>query len=742
MMGVAPEVGTRAETLDSEPVCLFVEAGGPVRFTLAKLPGGGFQVDQPICLQLLTQDGATVWLSNCYSSVIRSGSVLFCLGKVQTRAGSVFEFTDRFQPGLEKGCLMLSREVEVRRRADVDAGFLSRFSVRASTPQPLKQYEVFIPGIWYLDNRNVPAHALAGDLSEDYFICREDRIPIPLVMMRNKLQGATLTLIHCSPDGSTCLADYEADRVVNPQIQVASLGVLNQPNAAAALYYPASEGQRSYLRRGPDRGSRTQPEGWVERFHPVQPGVKHAYTLLIALSQEAGFPEAMRHAWRLGFEQLHPPVATVDVAACFEASIQLIARWSRITRGAPGVPFRLRLPQGELEDEEKINYQMGFVGQQIPLAYHLLRYGLLHTNEALVQKGEATLDFWATNSLTPEGLPRTWFDTWPEPHWRRYNTFLRVASDGMVGAVLAYDVMAAAGRPKAEWLAFCRKFGDWLVARQQPDGSWYREYNFDSTPASTGKQNSSHPIRYLVDLFKLTGDRQYLEAALRAGAWCWTNTHQAFCYVGGTVDNPNVMDKEAGFIALDAFLALHDATSEERWLKAAAQAADFTETWTYCWSVPIPAEDERVTYPRGATTTGFSLIACGHSGADLFLAGAAFLFYRLYLQTGDRHYADMARQFLYNTRQSMDINGSLGYGYPGLCTEALSLAPPRGRGVNTWLPWLSYSMMEPVAQLQETYGTMDIQLLPDEPRQELLVKDRQFGATRGLLTAKKGTPRN
>ena len=251
----------------------------------------------------------------------------------------------------------------------------------------------------------MPAYALAADLSEDYFICREDRMPIPLVMMRDKLQGTTLTLIHSSPDGSTCLADYTPDRVVNPRIQVASLGVYGHTDAAAAFYYPASEGQRSYLRRSRGRGSQTQPDGWVERFHPVQPGVKHVYSVVIALSQEPSFPQAMCHAWRLGFEHLHPPVAKVDITASYEASIQLIAHWSRTTRGAPGVPFRLRLPEGELEDQEKINYQMGFVGQQIPLAYHLLRYGLIHTDEALVQKGEATVDFWSTNSLTPQGLP-------------------------------------------------------------------------------------------------------------------------------------------------------------------------------------------------------------------------------------------------------------------------------------------------------------------------------------------------
>jgi len=730
VMATGLAIQTGAASADSGPVHLNIQVGSAVRFALTNVSGAEFQAVTPLRLQLLTKAGGAGWLSNTYSSVVETGGTFRCAGVVHTPAGGEFEFADTYQPGSEPGSWLLQRSVAVLAAASEDAGFLTSFSVCASSPRPLNQYQAFIPGIWYGDNRAVPDDALAADLTESCFICREDRMPLPLVMLRDQLQGITLTLIHAHPDGATCLEDYSADRVVNAGIQVASLGVSGQANAAVTLCYPASEGERSYLLR------RSHNRGWVERFHPCQPGVKHDYAIIIALSQQPGFSQAMRQAWRLGFAALHPPVAQVDIAASYEASIQLIAHWSRTTRGAPGVPFRLRLPRGELEDEEKINYQMGFVGQQIPLAYHLLRYGLLHTNGTLVSQGEATVDFWAAKAPMPNGLPRTWYDTWPEPHWRNYDTFLRVACDGMAGAILAYDAMAAAGRPQPGWLAFCRGFGDWLVANQNTDGSWYREYHLDGTPAHQGKQNSCHAIRYLVDLSKITGDRKYLESAVRAGNWCWTNTHLAFCYVGGTVDNPNVTDKEAGFMALEAFLALHDATGEERWLSAARQAADFTETWAYCWNVPIPTDDPRATYPRGASTTGFSLIACGHSGADLFLAGAPFYFYRLYLETGDVHYGEMARQLLHDTRQSLDLNGSLGYGYPGLCTEALSLAPPRGHGVNTWLPWLSYSMMQPVVNLEEAYGLMDTPLLDESGRQALLMKDREFGRTRGLHSSK------
>jgi hypothetical protein len=66
---------------------------------------------------------------------------------------------------------------------------------------------------------------------------------------------------------------------------------------------------------------------------------------------------------------------------------------------------------------------------------------------------------------------------------------------------------------------------------------------------------------------------------------------------------------------------------------------------------------------------------------------------------------------LYDPRIHVDVNGSLGYAEPGLCTETLSLTVDgrrgRGNGVDVWLPWLTYSMVEPVVRLQEAYGMMD-----------------------------------
>ena len=102
------------------------------------------------------------------------------------------------------------------------------------------------------------------------------------------------------------------------------------------------------------------------------------------------------------------------------------------------------------------------------------------------------------------------------------------------------------------------------------------------------------------------------------------------------------------------------------------------------------------------------------------------------------HYADFARQLLHNTKQSMDTDGSLGYGHTGLCTEALTLAPShvgRGHGVNTWLPWLTHSMIEPIVRLQEAYGLMDTPVVTGQTLLRLRMKDKAYAQSRGLFSS-------
>ncbi len=288
---------------------------------------------------------------------------------------------------------------------------------------------------------------------------------------------------------------------------------------------------------------------------------------------------------------------------------------------------------------------MGFVGQALPAAFLLLQESLETKNADAAARASAVIDLWTRNSLTPEGVPRTSCDIHPDGTytWRDYHTFLRVASDGADGVLSAWNVMHKQGLERPEWLSFCRRYGDWLVSAQNADGSYSREYSFVGTALERSKDTTDHPIRFLCDLFRATGDIRYRAAVLRAGEFCLHSVHDAYAYVGGTPDDP-------------------------RWLAAATQAAQYSETWVYCWDIPVPEGDPKAVFPRHRPIYGLSLIATGHSGCDTYMASAPFLFYWLFLLTGDSHFREMARLLLYDTKQLLDWDNTLG------CACGMSLA--------------------------------------------------------------------
>ena len=67
------------------------------------------------------------------------------------------------------------------------------------------------------------------------------------------------------------------------------------------------------------------------------------------------------------------------------------------------------------------------------------------------------------------------------------------------------------------------------------------------------KANTPSPIRFLIQMYLVTGDASYRQAAVRAGEWAYENQHLKMEYRGGTCDNLDVTDKEAGIYALFGF---------------------------------------------------------------------------------------------------------------------------------------------------------------------------------------------
>jgi hypothetical protein len=710
--------------LQSGSISMTVTPGQPVELKSKQLLA---RVDNPIAADVIDKSGIIHHVAGRYAAVREAAGHLVCTGALTCPGGSVLDFADEYAPAKADGIFRLIRKVTVRLASPADAGFRTEFVLHAGHAHDLSQVEPFVPGMWYCDAAHVPASGLISNPHQRDYLFREDRLPLPLAMFREKSSGLCATLIHDQPDGATFPGEYTARTVIDDRLKFASLGLRQEDGISVVLAYPGVEGDQTRMGRG-----RFQNHS-AERFHPVRDGFSQTYRLLIHISRQPNFDDAMRDSWRTAFDAAAPPIVPIPMDRVYADSINLLDHFGGEYHGVPGFPFAVGIPDGRIRD---VSMQMGFVGEQIPCGYHLITAGFADDRPALVAKGERIVDFWAANTLTPAGVPRTWYDVDPQPHWRDYKTFMRIATDGMEGMLQAWRRMQLNNRDKPQWLACCRSFGDWLVEHQNADGSYCRQYNFDGSILDPSKSAALHPVRFLVDLTHATGDAKFLVAAERAGRFALHDIGSNTNYFGGTADNADVKDKEAGWIALDSFLSLYESTGDRAWLAAAARAGTFTESWTYCWNIPIPADDPQVSLPPMKTTAGISLIATGHSGADVFLAFAPFAFYRLSLYTNDPHDAAMARVLLYDARQMVDVDGSLHYAVPGLMTEATNVAAPRGHGVGVWLPWCTAAVLDPMVQLQEVFGSMDLDTIDRMPIAQRMEDLRTYGQLHGFPATK------
>ena len=339
----------------------------------------------------------------------------------------------------------------------------------------------------------------------------------------------------------------------------------------------------------------------------------------------------------------------------------------------------------------------------------------------MIQKGTSIVDFWANAAISPQGVPKVWYDVL-DGRFRDYPSYMRCMADGMEGVLDAYTYMKQNNVTKDTWMNACKKFADWLVSVQNSDGSFYRAYNWDGTPEHTGKFNTTNPIRYLTRIYQVTNDKRYLDCAVKAGNYCYDNIYKTSRYVGGTPDNDNVVDKEAGVMAMYAFNSLYFTTGDSKWLAPAENAAIFAASWTYFFAFAVNGDSPANAFRNGGTD-GLSFIANGHSGMDTFMAYTYFDYYRLYIATGDKLFLDTSVFMQNNTKHSTDWDGHLNYKIKGLLQESIGIADMNYNSSSPWLPWCTIANVEPMTNMQRAFGVMtveDAQKIPIDQLKQMM----------------------
>ncbi len=703
-----------------------LDGGGSVSFIrsasgkwgIAVRGSGGAEVsqDQPARLEVY-RNGAARQIAAGYDSVrTATGSAR---AQAQVADGdTAFNFDDEWR--VAGGVLSLRRKVEVKGNAP-GAGFYSAIVFTTGPDVTWADLDYLAPGLLYggpHDNGDRSAGGLLN-YQRRRFSFREDFLQAPLfgLSLRN---GNSITVFNPAPRGDTTTEESRANAgkvLIDSHYQFGGFGVNEATNGGVEFGYwlPGTISEFGGGRGGRGEQSAAAPVPvWQRRYHPVEQGFVQSYETDFRFGRNESFNDLIKNSWRWAWQTLKPPVMHIDVEQVRQVLLDHLAEWTITVDGRTGLPYLEDARTGKLQDRPDADRAaMGFCAKNIEAADYLLREGDRDRGPRGQKMRQLGLDIISTfiRTLPAAPLAGDGFDLHTgkieQAVWSAGQQFLRAPSDDMRVLVEAYVRERKLDRDHPEWLRWCREFADWLLPQQRDDGSFPRAWKPGTSEVVNASGSATYsPIPLLVDLKAVTGDKKYLDSAIRAGEYLWADYGTKGYYVGGALDNPNTTDKEGGLLSIEAFLSLYDATHEQRWLIRAQGAADYTESWIRIWNTPIPqdGDDSQLHWKKNVSTVGLQgITARGAGGTDEYLDWSAPAYARLYKYTGDQHYLDVAMILLHDTKSMLAMPGrTYGMVGPGWQIENWSLAYNRGYGTpGKSLPWLTINHLHSIVGLKD-----------------------------------------
>jgi hypothetical protein len=616
-----------------------------------------------------------------------------CRGTARIGArGSGCLLIDHWEP-TERG-VSLRREIVVAGNGPSTAGVNVRFDLPLE-PVPWK---LFIPGACY-DFTPV-------ENGQGYAMVSEERTAFPLVMAFDEGTRRAVMLLRSTPAGeSSAFPRRAAEGELLHATDIGGLGFdrrLSSASLAAAIPYAELPTSRM-------RSKALMP---FMAFLPMDRKARLEVIYLVESFPAVSFDDACFKAYARACEVCPPRPAHLEcclieyVQARMGCLASLARTWNdhtaldlnfdpRVGRLSPPSGYGTGFNRLESSVFPQI-LEYGFTGRQINNAFMLATCGRLWNKPDWVTIARGIGSSYLRHCATPGGFLHTLYDV------VRHRPISPFGDE--IGSSLHYGVrdapsgnyvrnMAEAGydlcllstvMSDPVILETASRLGWFLLRAQNRDGSWYRAHSENgqsiTTPSQwfggsdrSNKSSTSTAIPFLVRLHALTGEAAFGDAARRAGDWLLENVVQTGDYRGGTLDNPNVVDKEGMAYPMMALLDLHESTKVTDYLTGARRAGGLALTWNCLWDVP---------FEEGTRLRSVSFTSRGWGGISILWGTGVVDNYSLWFlpgwerlarETGESCFHAVSQLILHGTQQLLSMPGTLhGLCGPGMQEEGFA----------------------------------------------------------------------
>jgi hypothetical protein len=660
-----------------------------------------------------------------YNTIRQSDSAIDARAEIAYGKDVVFRVRDLWS--LSGAVVSIRRKVEVVGNAP--GGFNSSIVFAIDSSLRWSDVNCLAPGILYGDPTNDGDRSPGGTLNyaAHRFVMREDMLPAPMFALSFN-GGSSMTMLDPSPNGESTVEETRLtkDVMTDARFQFGAMGAWQTDNHPIEFGFQFP-GTMTMYRFG--FGAVGTPR-WIRRYHPIEQGVDHRYEVQFRFGKNESFRDVSRNSWRWAWNTLKPAVIPIDVGTVRRILIDHLRSQAASIDGRTAIPFAVSTVDTSQWQWNWTMSVMGFVSKTIECADQFLREGYRDSTTrgtAMRQTGLSIISS-IINALHDIPLQGSGYDLatgkpWTGDHKEWLAPFLRNATEDMRVLVQAYRREHSRGHEHPEWLAWAKSYADWLLRQQREDGSFPRRWKEGtSVAAETTGSTSNAAVPLLVLMTEETRDPRYQQSAIRAADYVWAHYGDRGLYVGGASDNPNMTDKEAGMLSIEAFMSLYESTKETQWLDRAKAAADYTESWIWTWNLPMPvdADNAHLHWKKGVPTVGLQgITARGAGGADEYLDWAAPSYAMLYEYTKDEHYLYVARVLLHDTKSMVALPGRL-YDLKGIGwqQEHWSMGPGWfGRGVGGhrfWLAWISANHLHSINGLDELDSAVYKRMISNE----------------------------